>query len=153
MGQKRSAGTIIYISATAPSTFNQAGYEAIGDFSELGEALNIDGFGPRWQTESNPRLKQTGTKKNKTSRDGGQMTIDLALDTDDAGQIKAKAGRDGTAAVSIKVTEPNGDDYYCQLLITQFDVMLGNNSSTQKAKLIGEVDCSDDDVDWVEVLA
>lgn len=153
MGQKRSAGTIISISASTPATFNQAGYEALADYSELGEALNVDGFGPRHNTEANPRLKQVGTKYTKTSRDGGQFSVDLALDTDDAGQIKAKAGRDGSGAVSIRVTEPNGDDYYCQLLVTQFDVMLGNNAATQKAKMVGQVDCSADDVDWVEVLA
>ena len=113
MTARRSAGTIISISATAPGSFDQAGYEGIGDFSELGEVTRINGFGPRWNVDPHQPLKISGQQPLKTNRDPGSVTVEMALDTDDAGQVKAKAARDSSTAVySIKITTPNGDDYY-----------------------------------------
>ena len=154
MTAKRSAGTTISISATTPGSYDQSGYEAIGDFSPLGEATRIAGFGPRWNTESHNPLANSGTQYIKTNRDGGPLSVEMALDTDDAGQVKAKAARDSATAIySIKITEPNGDDYYAQILVTDFQVLLDTQSAKQTATLTAVVTASDSDIDWVEVLA
>lgn len=153
MGASRSSGFTIALDSNTPGSFNQAGYEALSNWDLIGEVTRISGFGPRWNTESHMPLANSGVQKVKTNRDGGSFTVDMALDTDDAGQIAAKAARDSTSAYSVRITAPNGDDYYAQVLVTDFQPNPDSQGSKQTASMVCEVTATDDDVDWVEVLA
>lgn len=153
MTQNVSAGTTLSISAGVPSTFDQSGYEALS-FTAVGEVTDLAGFGPQWATSAHKPLALRGTQKKKTSRDGGSFTATMALDTDNAGQIICKAARDSATGIyAIRITTPNGDDYYCQVLVTQFQPTIGNQDAMQTASMTCEVTASSTDVDWVEVLA
>lgn len=149
-----TAGSLFKISAGVPATFNQAGYEAL-TFTTVGEVRDLpNGFGASWNVANHGPAALRGTQKKKTSRNPGAFTLMVALDTDDAGQILCKAARDSaTALYAVCITTPNGDDYYCQVLVTNFAVSLGNQSADQTATISCEVSTSATDVDWVEVLA
>lgn len=151
----RSAGVKAYISLSTPSTFDQSGYEALGDFTEIKGLERLSGHGPVWNTESHRYLGNSGEQVFKTNRSGGTLNMTLALNTDDAGQIKLKSARDSaTTVASIKLTYPNGDDYYCQLVVTDFRPNPDTQGSKQMAEVAGSVTVgADSDVDWVEVLA
>lgn len=149
-----AAGTVLAISASAPATFDASGYGAVS-VTTVGEVTDISGFGPSWATASHNPVNLRGTQKKKTSRDGGNFTVTLALDTDDAGQILCKSGRDSATALrTIKITTAGvGDVYYCQVLVTSFQLGALNQAGLQTATMTCEVTASATDVDWVEVLA
>ncbi|MEQ8409127.1 MAG: hypothetical protein RKH07_12710 [Gammaproteobacteria bacterium] len=154
MTAKRSAGVKIHISASTPATFDDTGYEALADFTKIGEVTRISGFGPRWNNETHNPLEHDGTEYLKTNKDAGALTVEMALDTDDAGQIKVKAARDSASAIaSIRVEFPGGDDYYCQLVVNEFMPNPDTQSAKQTATMVGNVTCSSTGVGWVEALA
>jgi len=150
-GPIASAGTTFKISAGVPATFDSAGYAALS-YTTVGEVLTFGEIGAQWSVDGTKPVAIKGTKKIKTSRDPGSFTLGLALDTDDAGQVLMKAARDSTALYATLITTPEGDKYYCQVLVTAFKVSIGDQSQKKMASTTLEVSTSSTDVDWVEVL-
>ena len=96
--------TVINISATAPSTYDETGFDAIGDFSALGQVTDWSPGGKTYNiTTSNP-INQRNTDKYKGTYNNDADTITMNRDDDDAGQVKAL-----TALGS-------DDDYYFQVI-------------------------------------
>lgn len=153
MSVKASAGTTLKISAGVPATFDSTGYNAL-TFTSVGEVTSIGGFGATWSVQGHNPINLRGTQKVKTNRDPGSFTVEMALDTDDAGQILMKAARDsGSALYAFLITTPEGDKYYCQGYVTIFTVNPGDQTAKKTASATIEVSTSSTDVDWVEVLA
>lgn len=153
MSFKISAGTLFKITAGVPATFDSAGYAAL-TWTTVGEVRDFGEFGFEWAHASSKPVALRGVQKKKTSREPGGFNLTLALDTDDAGQVIVKAGRDSaTALYAAQFHEPGGDKYYCQVLVKSYTVVLGNQDSDQIANAKFEVTASSTDVDWVEVLA
>lgn len=90
MGVKTSAGSTIAISAATPATFNSAGYGALS-FSSIGEVTDLGEFGREFALVTHNPIATRGTQKRKGSFNEGSIDLKLGLDTDDAGQIIAKA--------------------------------------------------------------
>jgi len=92
MGSTTAAGSTFAITATAPATFDVAGYSA-ATFTEVGGVEKIGGIGAVFaKTEFQP-LK--GPKdKHKGSRDNGSLSPSMALDEEDAGQILMRTAAD-----------------------------------------------------------
>jgi hypothetical protein len=148
-----SAGTTFHISAGVPATFNTAGYAALS-FTQVGEVRDYSEFGVEWANSMNKQVALRGVQKKKTSRDPGGFNLTLALDTDDAGQIMMKTARDSATAVyACKFTSPNGDKYYCQILVNSYKITLGNQDGDIMANASCVVTTSATDVDWIEDLA
>jgi len=152
MSSTASAGTTFKLSAGVPATFDSTGYNALS-YTTVGEVLSYGEIGVQWSIDSTRPVAIKGEKKIKTSRAPGQITISLALDTDDAGQILMKTARDSTALYAFLITTPEGDKYYCQGLVTAFKATVGDQSAKKTASATIEVSTSATDVDWVEVLA
>lgn len=152
MDPSRSAGIKFHISAGVPSTFDQAGYEAL-TFTQVKGIERLSAFGATWNIEDFNPLDITGTRRLKTNRDPGVISFDAALDTDDPGQVLVKAARESTALYAIKIEFPNGDDYYAQVLVSNFQPNPDTQSAKQMATANMSVSTSETDVDWVEVLA
>ena len=153
MPQKVSAGTIFKITADVPSTFDTTGYDALS-WTTVGEVRDFGEFGGEWANSNSKPVALRGVQKAKTSRDPGGFNLSIALDTDDAGQIIMKAGRDSATAIyAAQYLEPNGDIYYCQVLINAYKVTFGSQDSDQMANASCAVTTSATDVDWVEKLA
>lgn len=144
-------GTRIYISATAPATYNVAGYDAL-TWTEIGEITDIGEIGGEWsKVEHKPVVG--GIVKLKGQFDPGETTLQMALDTDDAGQILCKAALRAKGAYSFKVAAPeNGDIYYYRARVMSWKINFGNADSVTAASM--KVDISaEGGVDVVEKLA
>lgn len=112
-----AAGTTISITAQIPATFDQAGYEAsaVGaSFMLIGEVVSIGAHGRTYAPVTHLPLSSRTVRKFKGSRDDGNIDVNLARDSDDAGQIVAKAALDSDSDYSFRVVYPSGDVEYFQ---------------------------------------
>lgn len=108
MGSTTAAGTKFAITATAPATFDPAGYGA-ATFTVVGGIEKIGGLGAVFaKVEFQPL---DGPKdKHKGSRDNGSLAPSMALDEEDAGQtLMRTASDDKTSKIYyFSVTYPTG---------------------------------------------
>lgn len=151
-----SAGTVISISASTPATFNQAGYEASLISSSLvpiGEIVDGGEHGREYQVVRHLPMASRGVRKFKGSFDEGSKTLALACDTDDAGQIIAKAAVLSDNDYTFKVAYPNGDADYFQAKVTTFKTGTPGSDSVRTATITLELTTSSAGVGIVEVLA
>lgn len=92
MGSTTAAGSTLAISATAPATFDDVGYEAVV-FTEVGGIDKIGGLGAVFAKVEFQPLK--GPKdKHKGSRDNGSLAPSMAFDEEDAGQVLMQTASD-----------------------------------------------------------
>lgn len=146
-----SAGTVLKISAGTPGTFNVAGYEAL-TWTTVGEVTDLGEFGREYALVTHNPVGSRGTRKYKGSFNEGAMTLQLGLDTDDAGQILAKAASLSDADYSISVTTQNGDVYYFQAKVMSWKVGVGSVDSITTATCVMEITTTSAGVGVVEDL-
>ncbi|CDO34996.1 hypothetical protein [Novosphingobium sp. KN65.2] len=148
-----SAGTTLGISAGAPATFNQAGFEAL-TFTGIGEVTSIDGdLGRVYNLVTHNPLATRATVKKKGSYNSGSVTLQLAIDRDDAGQVLALAARDSDANYSFELTLQDGTVIYFQGLVMSFPINAGNVDSITAGTISIEITADDSGNDFVEVAA
>ena len=107
-----AAGSALALTATAPATLDEAGYEA-GTYTEVGSIDKIGGLGATFAKVEFQPLK--GAKqKFKGSVDYGSLAPSMALDPDDAGQVLlTTAANDATQKLYyFKVTLQDGSKRY-----------------------------------------
>jgi hypothetical protein len=146
-----SAGAVLKISAGTPATFNVAGYEAL-TWTTVGEVTDLGEFGREYALVTHNPVGSRGTRKYKGSFNEGAMTLQLGLDTDDAGQILAKAASLSDADYSISVTTQNGDVYYMQAKVMSWKVGVGSVDSITTATCVLEITTTSAGVGVVEDL-
>ena len=112
-----SAGTTLAISAAAPTTYDETGYEAL-TWTEIGEVSDLGDI-PSRTYESVPwrNIANRGTSKAKGTYDLGQQTITVGIDPDDAGQALLDAAIVSDATYSIRISNPNLGDVYGRALV------------------------------------
>lgn len=152
MGVRTSAGSVLAISASAPATFGAAGYAALA-FTQIGEITDLGEFGREFALVTHNPVDSRGTVKKKGSFNEGSMTVQLGLDSDDAGQILAKAGSQSDDDYSFQLTDQKGDVYYFQAQIMSWKVGVGSVDTITSATMVVEITTSDDGTGVVEVLA
>jgi hypothetical protein len=128
--------------ATARSAFS-----AIGEVTDLGE------FGREYALVTHNPIANRGTVKRKGSFNEGSIDLKLGLDTDDAGQILAKAASLSDNDYSFKITTQNGDVYYFQSQVMSFKVNVGSVDNITTASIKLELTTNSAGVGIVEVLA
>lgn len=147
-----SAGTTLHISAGVPSTFDDTGYAAL-TYTAVGEVTDLGEFGREYNLVTHNPVGNRGTVKLKGSFNEGSMQVQLALDTDDAGQILAKTASKSDANYAFKVTTQNGDKYYFQAKVMSFKVGVGGVDTVTSATMTLEITTSSTGVGIVETLA
>jgi hypothetical protein len=152
MSVHTSAGTTIGIVAGAPATYNVAGYTALA-FTTIGEITNAGEFGRVYQLITHNPLATRGTQKFKGSYNEGAINLNLALDTDDAGQVLAKVALDSDNDYSFKVAMPGGDDFYFRAKVMSFPIGVNDSNSLTTATMQLEITTSSAGVGIVEDLA
>lgn len=152
MTVRTSAGTTIGIVAAAPATFDVAGYEAL-TFINIGEVTDLGEFGRQYALVTHNPVGSRGTVKKKGSFNEGTMTLQLGLDTDDAGQILAKAASLSDNDYSFRVTTQNGDIYYFRAQVMSFRVGVGGVDTITTATITLELTTNSAGVGVVEDLA
>lgn len=131
-----SAGTVIAIWSGTPATFNKAGYNALdASFLPIGEITNAGEFGRVYQLVTHNPLATRGTRKFKGSFNEGTMNLQLALDTDDPGQVLGETALNDDDDYSFRVTMQNGDKYYFQAKVMSFPKNVGGVNDMTNATM------------------
>ena len=152
MAVRTSAGSTIKLSASAPATFDATGYNAL-TYTTIGEATDLGEFGREFALVTHMPVATRGTQKFKGSFNEGSLTIQLSLDTDDTGQILAKAAALSDNAYSFLITTQNADKYYFQARVMSFKVNVGGVDSMTTSTMMVEITTSATGVGIVEVLS
>lgn len=152
MTVRTSAGTTLHISASQPATYDASGYNALS-WTILGEITDLGEFGREYALVTHNPVANRGTVKKKGSFNEGAMALQLGLDTDDAGQILAKAALLSDNDYSIKITTQNGDKYFCQSQVMNFKVAVGGVDTITAASINLELTTNSAGVGIVEQLA
>jgi hypothetical protein len=151
MTVRTSAGSTIKLSASTPATFDASGYNAL-TYTTVGEASDLGEFGREFALVTHNPVGTRGTQKYKGSWNEGSLTLQMGLDTDDAGQILAKAAALSDNAYSFCVTTQNLDKYYFQARVMSFKVSVGSVDAITSATMMVEITPSSTGVGIVEVL-
>lgn len=157
MGVRTTAGTRIRISATAPATFNEAGYETIFDASPEPAAIGeITGYGEFGETDAlvtHEAVDSAVVEKLKGNTNMGSMQLTIGLDSEDAGQILLKAGRAARIPYSFNIEMPSGDEYYFQALVMGVPKNLGTVNQVTSMSVTLEITANRLNPGVIEVLA
>lgn len=142
----------VKISASTPASFDETGYAAL-TFTQVGEITDFGTIGRKSGVATHTPVDTGVTQKFKTSFDEGEMTLSLALDTADAGQVLMEAARDSKLAYSFEITIQEGTKFYFQALVTSFDITLGTVESITNAASTLQITSSKTGVGVIKVLA
>jgi hypothetical protein len=152
-----SAGTTLRVTATAPSTFDASGYNALFGASPapalVGEITDLGEFGREFALVTHMPVGSRGTQKFKGSFNEGTMTLSLGLDTDDSGQIVMKTASLSDANFSFQVTTQSGDKYFFAAKVMSWKVGVGGVDSITTATATLELTTNAAGVGVVESLA
>jgi len=154
-----SAGSTLRVTATAPATFNSAGYGTIFPGTPaagnplVGEITDLGEFGREYALVTHNPVGNRSTQKFKGSFNEGTMNVSLALDTDDAGQIIMKAASLSDSDYYFEVRTQNGDKYYVPAKVMSWKVGVGSVDQITTATATLEVSTSSSGVGVVEVLS
>lgn len=112
-----SAGTTIGLSASAPATYNQAGYEAL-TFTTLGEVTDLGEIPARiYELVTHQTIAERGLRKAKGGYQLGAQTITYALDASDAGQTLVDTAASSDTVYSVKIDHPTLPTIYARALV------------------------------------
>ncbi len=149
-----AAGTTIAISANTPPTFDSTGYTSSNMvWQNIGEITDAGTHGRKYTEVTHKPIATRGIRKYKGSFDEGTKTIQMALDSDDAGQVIAKAASLSDNDYSFRVQYPNGDADYFQAKVMTFEKQASNVDSIVSASMQLSLTSSSGGVGIVEVLA
>lgn len=136
-----TAGSTIAISAAAPATFNEAGYEAL-TWALIGEVTDLGEFGREYALVTHNPIASRSTVKKKGSFNEGSLSLGLGLDNDDAGQNLVTLAVDDDDDVSIRIILQNGDTYYLRAQVMSFRIAAGSVDQITNATINLEVTTS-----------
>lgn len=149
-----SAGTSLGIVAGSPATFNEVGFETLAPYTTIGEITDIGGdIGRVYNLVTHNPLATRATVKKKGSYNSGSMTLSLALDPDDAGQILMEAALLSDAAYSFKLTRQDGTVLYFQGVVMSFPENYGGVDAITTRTATIEITADDDGNDFVEAAS
>lgn len=151
-----TAGSTLRVTASAPATFDSAGYTTLFSTSPapalVGEITDFGEFGREYNLVNHNPVASRGTQKFKGSFNEGQMNLTLGLDTDDAGQILMKTAADSDSDYYFEVSTQNGDKYFFAAKVMKFKVNLGNVDQITQASTTLELTTNSAGVGVVESL-
>ena len=139
MASFTSAGSTLGVSASAPATFDDAGYDAL-TYTLVGEITDLGEFGKVYNRVDHLPLASRGIVKRKGSYDNGSMTIVCALDNDDAGQTIMQAAADSDSSHTFEVTLQNGDLYQFTGQVMSANVNVGGTDNITQVTYQLEID-------------
>lgn len=112
MAVQESIGTTIAIAAALPATETSTDYAGLG-FAAIGEVTEVPEYGGASDVIEHTPLATGIKNKLHGAIDYGSLNLPLALDKDDAGQIRVDAAFSSKDEVSFRVTFPDGAiDYF-----------------------------------------
>lgn len=152
MTAKTSAGSTLAISATAPATFDAAGYAALTP-TVIGEITDLGEFGRVYNIVTHNPLDTRATVKRKGSYNEGTMELKLALDGDDAGQDLLETASTSDADYYFELTLQDGEIFYFAAQVSSFKIGVGSVDTITNASVTLELTSNDAGVGVIRVAA
>lgn len=150
MSVAHNAGTTVKISASLPSTWDAAGYNAVAGLALVGEITAIPELGANtWSGQTHNPVAHSGTEFVKTKFDPGEASFQLGLDRADAGQIICEAALASRSSYTFLVTLPDGEKNYCIGKVLNFRYAGINQDGVKMAVLNVRFTTSSTGVGWV----
>jgi len=134
-----SAGTILSVSATAPATYDQAGFAAL-TFTDIGEITDMGEFGKTYNLVTHQPLATRRTVKRKGSFNDGALSLQLARVPDDVGQVVLQAGLDSDDSYSFKVVLQDGEIQYFSGQVMSYTNNVGSADQINGSAVSVEID-------------
>ncbi len=133
-----SAGTTLSIGA-APSTYNLAGFQAVS-FTPIAEIVDLGSVGRVYNMVTHNSLSSRRTVKRKGSFDDGSVSVQLARETSDAGQIALRSASTSDLSYSFKIVLQDGSILYFTAQIGSFTTDIGSVDSITGATVEMAID-------------
>lgn len=106
------AATTFAMSSGTPGTYNAAGFAALS-WTVVGEVTDLPEFGVSYNLVTHNPIADRQTKKYKGAYNNGTLSVVLARDDDDAGQIVALAALASDNDYSFRITYQDSTiDYF-----------------------------------------
>ena len=134
-----SAGTKLFISASAPATYNKTGFEAL-TFTEIGEVSEMGEFGRQYNLVTFNTLGDRRTVKRKGSYNDGTIACQMARVPDDAGQTILTTAVNSDNSYSIKIKLQDGTVFYTSAQVMSYTTNIGNVDQITSATVDLEID-------------
>ena len=134
-----SAGTKLFISASAPATYNKTGFEAL-TFTEIGEVSEMGEFGRQYNLVTFNTLGDRRTVKRKGSYNDGTIACQMARVPDDAGQTILTTAVNSDNSYSIKIQLQDGTVFYTSAQVMSYTTNIGNVDQITSATVNLEID-------------
>lgn len=149
-----SAGTTIGLSASAPATYNKAGYEAL-TFTTIGSVTDLGEIPSKvFEIVTVNYVASRGAIKSKGGFNLGSQTITYTIDPDDTGQGLVDTASESDDAYSVKISHPSFGDIYARGLIMGGPKTYGDvNTAATRAVTIEYTIVSDTEDGVVAVAA
>lgn len=121
-----SSGTTLNVTASAPATYDAAGYAALTwTAGDIGEVVNIGDLVESWGVISHNTVNTRKTRKLKGNQDLGTLNLSLAYAPGDEGQAIMRAAYDSDNAYSFRMTLPDGTKIYFSGIVTSHGISVG----------------------------
>ena len=134
-----SAGTKLYMSASLPATYNQAGFAALS-FTEVGEISDLGEFGRQYNLVTFNPLGDRRTVKRKGAYNDGTIAAQMARVPTDAGQMIVTAAVASDLSRSIKIVLQDGTIFYTTVQVMSYTTNVGSVDQITSATVNMEID-------------
>lgn len=138
-GVRTSAGTKIHVTATAPATYDAAGFGA-GVYTEIGEVTDLGEFGRQYNLVTHNPLGNRRTVKRKGSYNDGTVSMQLGRDTSDAGQTILATAVDDDDSHYFKVVLQDGTIFYFSAQVMSYTTNVGSVDQITGSTVSLEID-------------
>jgi hypothetical protein len=116
---KPGLGTTLQLSATLPTTQTDAAYAAL-TWITVGEVTDIPSFGPAHEVVTHVPLATGVTAKYHGALNNGSITVPMALNPADTGQVALKTALASKTRIAFKVDYADGTNDYFQGKVMSF---------------------------------
>ncbi|MFA7293712.1 MAG: hypothetical protein WC023_15840 [Rhodocyclaceae bacterium] len=139
-------GATLHISATAPETYDAAGYQST-DFvwTEVNHVEDFGNHGPRSSVTNFTAVEDGAIQKFKTTTDHGQMNVTMGHMPSDAGQAIVYTAAGSRDRYQLKAVYPLGagevtaETHFLDVLVTSFEFQDGTVEGLRKVAATCEV--------------
>ncbi|MBS0424612.1 MAG: hypothetical protein JSR71_09375 [Proteobacteria bacterium] len=121
------SGATLAITATLPATYDAAGYGATTIiWTAIGKIDNIGNHGVKANVATHTPIDTAVITKIKGSKDYGSMQMSMGSVPTDAGQILLNTASESNNHYSAKLTYPDGEIHYLDVLVSSFEYKDGS---------------------------
>lgn len=125
MTVQTSAGSTLAITASAPATFDAAGYNAL-TYVNIGEITDLGELGREYALVNHSPLGDRRVKKFKGSYQSGSISLQFGKDFSDAGQILLTTASTNDNTYTFRLTLQDGKKLYFTGMVMTAKVSVGS---------------------------